>query len=66
VLRQRPERTVVHTRYVQGAPTVTLGGGTLSPPSAPSAPPPSGTHQAPPPPAPPPAPHPAPAPSSGS
>lgn len=67
VLRQRPQRTAVHTRYTQGAPSVTLGGGTLTSPSAPppAAPPPAGTHAAPPP-APPPPPNPAPAPSSGS
>jgi hypothetical protein len=67
VFRQRPSRTVVHTRYTQAAPSVTLGGGTITSHSAPqpAAPPSSGNHPAPPPPAPP-APNPPPAPSSGS
>lgn len=64
VLRQRPHRTVVSTRYA-AAPTVTLGGGTLSAPSRP-APAPSG-HTPHPPAAPPPPPAPPPpAPTSGS
>jgi hypothetical protein len=67
ILRTRPTRTVVHTRYVQSATApVVVGGGTFSPgPATPAAPRPTVRHAAPvvhvPPPPPPP-----PAPSSGS
>ncbi len=67
VLKQRPHRTHVTVRYVQGAPSAPVGGGgTVSQPAVhtPSAPAP---HPAPhPAPQPAPAPQPPPAPSSGS
>lgn len=67
VLRPRPTRTVVHTRYVTAASgPVIVGGGTVTPqaPSAPApAPQPGPVAQPAPPPPPPPPP---PAPSSGS
>ncbi len=67
VLRLRPHRTVVHTKYVHSAAApVIVGGGTFTPPPAPAGPPapyhPPVVHAPPPPPPPPPAP----APSSGS
>jgi hypothetical protein len=66
VLRARPTRTVVHTRYVHSAAgPVIVGGGTYNAPSSPSAPPPA-VHQAPPVQHAPPPPPPPPAPTSGS
>jgi len=63
VLRTRPARTVVHTRYVRGATApVVVGGGTFSAPPPPVSNPGPVAHPAPPPPPPPPPP----APSSGS
>jgi hypothetical protein len=64
VLRQRPQRTHVSVRYVQGAPSAPVGsGGTVSQPvtHTPAAPAPAPQHSAPAP-----APAPPPAPSSGS
>ena len=63
VLRQRPQRTHVSVRYVQGAPSAPVGsGGTVSQPvSQPAAHAPAPQHSAPAP-----APAPPPAPSSGS
>jgi hypothetical protein len=68
VLRARPTRTVVHTRYVHSASApVTVGGGMFVPaPSSAAAPPPAVHHAAPVVHAPPPPPPPPPAPSSGS
>ena len=60
VLRQRPQRTHVSVRYVQGAPSAPVGsGGTVSQPVSHTPAAPAPQHSAP-------APAPAPAPSSGS
>jgi hypothetical protein len=71
LLRPRPSRTVVHTRYLSAsAGSLTVGGGTFSTPTSPQAPPvaqqPAPVQHAPPAPPPPPPPPPPPAPSSGS